>query len=135
FLMLATSALAVGCSDGPARYPVAGRVTLDGKPLSHAAVVFEPVDQTGLSAIAEVVDGRFEMSAASGPTAGKFHVRFNPAAMEDDEFNSLMQQGKKPSPFKVKIAEEFRKPGKLEAEVKSSGANEYSFAISSKPSR
>lgn len=41
-LALASAALATGCTGGPAFVPVTGTLTLDGRPLGEAEVVFVP---------------------------------------------------------------------------------------------
>ena len=73
FLFLATGVLGLGCARGPEYAPVSGRVTLDGQPLSGAAVVFQPVagagdDAGGFGSTAKTdADGRYALRVA-GPT-------------------------------------------------------------------
>jgi hypothetical protein len=76
-LMLAGS----GCGSGAAKlYKVSGKVTLDGKPVSHATVEFEPVDPAGGQKPASGQtgeDGTFTLTtntSGDGAAAGKYKV-------------------------------------------------------------
>ncbi|HWL10576.1 MAG TPA: hypothetical protein VNQ76_19375 [Planctomicrobium sp.] len=86
----------VGCGDGTPpianRISCSGLVTLDGLPLSHGVVGFEPVDpNTGWSATGAIKNGHFEMvttASAAGAVIGKYQVRVlseeqAPAGLED----------------------------------------------------
>lgn len=76
FLLLA-SILMAGCSSSPKLIPVAGSVTVKGKPAEGAIVMFHPADPTmaTASAIAEA-DGTFKLVSNSEPglLAGKYQV-------------------------------------------------------------
>lgn len=75
--------IVAGCGDGTT--PIAnlvschGIVTLDGLPLSHGVVGFEPVDpNTGWSATGAIKNGHFKMvttASAAGAVIGKYQVR------------------------------------------------------------
>jgi hypothetical protein len=67
---------AAGCgaaTDHGDRAPVAGTVTVKGKPLDVAATLYfdPPKGQDGIGAAAEVADGKFTIPADMGPTPGK----------------------------------------------------------------
>jgi hypothetical protein len=64
---------ATGCNQGPARVSVAGKVTLDAKPLPTGTITFIPVGN-GIAAQADIRDGQYTIPAASGPTTGEFKV-------------------------------------------------------------
>src|SRR5262245_53940087 len=72
-------AIVVGCGDGPALVPVAGSVTLDGKPLEGANLSFMPVPGNVISTPGSDVtgpDGTFTMTfnGRSGLAPGKYKV-------------------------------------------------------------
>ena len=70
---LAVAVLA-GCGDGePKRGRVHGKVTFDGQPLAAGKVRFFALTG-GVSAEGEVKDGRYDVPADRGPTAGKYRV-------------------------------------------------------------
>lgn len=73
-LVVATSWLAAGCSEaGPARQPVAGTITLDGKPLAAGTITFAPLDGA-TAATAPILDGAYRLGRAEGPTPGRYQV-------------------------------------------------------------
>jgi|GEM_PF-412649 len=70
-----------GCGGGAAKlYKVSGKVTLDGKPVSHATVQFEPIDPAGGQKPASGQtgeDGTFSLTtntSGDGAIAGKYKV-------------------------------------------------------------
>ncbi len=77
-----------GTSSGD-RVPLEGTVTVSGEPLTEKATIyFDPVaGQGGIGSSGEIKDGRFEISAESGPTPGKkFNVKVitSPGIPADD---------------------------------------------------
>jgi hypothetical protein len=72
-VLVAAAALA-GCSESaPQRGPIRGTVTLDGRPLEAGKVRFFALTG-GVSTEGEVRDGRYDVPADRGPTAGKYRV-------------------------------------------------------------
>ena len=69
FFLLCTSVVSLGCGGaapaGPKLYKAAGTVTLDGKPLKEADMVFRSADGKH-SAGAKVTDGKFSTKLAAG---------------------------------------------------------------------
>ena len=67
-------AACLGCEtyDGPPLYPVSGIVTLDGKPLANAGVMFLPRDSTRGNACLGITDasGKYVLKAERGGGAG-----------------------------------------------------------------
>jgi hypothetical protein len=79
FLVLAGScAVLTGCGGNSGRYAVEGTITYDGKPLPEGQILFVPQDVktagAGAKAVAEIKDGRYAISAASGLNPGKHKV-------------------------------------------------------------
>lgn len=70
---LALTAAGCGAPAGPARQPVAGTVTLDGKPLDSGTITFLP-DDGGPGAFGPIHAGTYQFSAADGPPPGRYRV-------------------------------------------------------------
>lgn len=60
--------VAIGCTSETGRVPLQGKVNVEGEPLKRASISFIPAD--GPAANGEVVDGRYEFTAADGPVPG-----------------------------------------------------------------
>ncbi|HEY1377060.1 MAG TPA: hypothetical protein VGF55_09715 [Gemmataceae bacterium] len=79
-ILAAVLALAVGC-DGAARPPkrggIAGKITLDGKPVAAANVRFIALEPGGINVLAPVKDGAYAVPDGQGPTKGKYRVEFS----------------------------------------------------------
>lgn len=76
-LALALSWFAAGCSEaGPARQPVSGTITLDGKPLTLGTITFAPLDGT-TAATAPIQDGAYRLSRSEGPAPGRYQVEIS----------------------------------------------------------
>jgi hypothetical protein len=75
-------ALAAGCTE-PTRQDrgeVLGTVRLDGKPVAGGTIIFKPGPTTyGLSAVAEIVDGKYHIPVDKGPAVGENIVQFTGA--------------------------------------------------------
>lgn len=70
-VFLATTVAFMGCggSDGPERNRVSGSVTLDGQPIPHGMITFEPdatKGHTGPQGFATIRDGRFDTNESGG---------------------------------------------------------------------
>jgi hypothetical protein len=73
-VFLATLIALAGCGEsGPARQPVSGSVTLDGRPLRAGSITFAPREGT-TAATAEVRDGTFRIARSGGPAPGPYQV-------------------------------------------------------------
>jgi len=75
--LFALAILAVlGCSDKYAgRQAVAGKVTLDGKPLKGGTVLFEALDGQDTGGMGAIKDGQYSIPRENGLKAGKYRVR------------------------------------------------------------
>ncbi|WP_337174966.1 carboxypeptidase-like regulatory domain-containing protein [Paludisphaera sp.] len=85
--MAAASAATVGCDSGPALVTVTGTVTMEGKPVSHAAVQFSPNPSNAVVLPGEAVtdaDGHYRLISdeRNGAVPGKYHVVISRAAGE-----------------------------------------------------
>lgn len=82
FSLLAASLLTAGCGGGDGygeRFPVSGRVTLDGEPLEEGRIVFIPLDATAGSpgASGAITGGQYDIPAEAGPSLGKYRVQIH----------------------------------------------------------
>ncbi len=128
-LSLGTLATFSGCSPaGPQRYPVSGTVTLDGKPVSQATIIFTPQEQ-GLAAAAAIENGQFRFTAEDGPTAGVFSVRVNPNAAELQEVAATELAQAKLQP---RIPQAYQRPGTLTTHVHGRAEQVLEFVLSTK---
>lgn len=79
-MSLLTALLALhGCSEpaGPRTMRVWGDVSLDGKPVEQGTITFDSIDGSA-PAQAEIKDGRYDLSAESGPVSEKtYKIRIN----------------------------------------------------------
>lgn len=131
----------LGCGSGPTdfdselRRAVTGEVTLDGQPLSHARILFEPLASAGVNtqASADVVDGRFSIPIWRGPAAGEYRVLFDAVLLDDAEAVRLAQAGVRPKLDQVDIPQRYSAPPGLPAFVSLDGPNSLRFDLVSKP--
>jgi hypothetical protein len=76
-LCAAAVVVATGCGDGQTgRVAVQGTVTFEGQPVAWGSIALRPAPGTsGPAAGSEIVDGKFEIPASAGPTAGSYVAR------------------------------------------------------------
>jgi hypothetical protein len=87
------SIVVVGCGANEGsfeRYPISGSVSLDGEPLSDAAILLVPMANVkGPKVLLPIVDGQFSADASHGPVLGSHRVEIvltdNPQYAHDDE--------------------------------------------------
>lgn len=121
--------LLVGCGPtGPQRIPVSGVVTLDGKPLSDATIIFTPKG-SGAASAASIVDGRFSLTEMDGPTVGQHGIRINPheAELEEAVPSELTRSNRRP-----RIPRRYQQEGALSVDVNDE-KQLLKFELSSKP--
>jgi hypothetical protein len=113
-----------GCEKGPKLVPVTGTVTLDGKPVETAGLLFLPVDSSGTPGNGETdAQGRFQLKTRSqvGAQVGKYYVGI---------VKSVYSNSPKPkwlTPQKYSDA----KTSGLTAEVTADGKNDFEFKMTS----
>ncbi|QDU11698.1 hypothetical protein [Gimesia aquarii] len=73
FLILTCLAgMIVGCggsSDGPATFPVSGKVTLDGEPLAEGDIIFRDIEGIAASAAGKIKGGAYSLRSTAGKKA------------------------------------------------------------------
>jgi hypothetical protein len=97
--------LLAGCGGPYKAAPVSGRVTVNGKPLANAAVLFQPVATAGNnepgpgSAGTTDADGRYTLSlvgkGSKGAVVGKHKVQITMMAQETDPSDDRPQRVKR----------------------------------------
>src|SRR5262245_36595508 len=127
---LCSAVLVAGCSSEAKRHKVTGTVNYKGSPIKEGSVSFTPeAANTGTVGGAPVKDGRFEIPAANGLTAGKYKVAFSypdpkgRASAESGDAPGVSGEAKELLPTKYTTQTELR------AEVKSEGPNEFTFDL------
>jgi hypothetical protein len=121
-IVFAAILLAAGCSSGPRTYPVSGTVTLDGKPLEDGNVYFMPVDPNVSADAGRIEAGQFRFEAREG----KMRVEIR-ASRETPGKRSPMGNIRK----EEFVPARYNRESTLEAEVRSSGENVYTFELTS----
>lgn len=139
----------VGCGGdvtGPAFAPVSGVVTLEGKPIDGATIVFTPKKEGTMSMALSDPDGKFVMKSGSGRKGAAvgdhdvtviLSVATEPAtqATEDSLAPPLASEmgtdapKSKPSRVGYIVPERYSKPGALSVTVPSGGLNNYQLEL------
>jgi hypothetical protein len=79
-ITLAICAAASGCQSAapaPKRGPIAGKVTLNGKPVAKGTIRFIAADPSGVNVAAPIEGGEYSVPEGQGPTKGKYVVQFS----------------------------------------------------------
>lgn len=121
-IFLAITLLAAGCSGGPRKYPVTGTVTLDGKPLEEGDIYFMPLDPNVGAEAGKIQAGQFRFEAREG----KMRVEIR-ASRENPGKRSPMGNIRKEEYLPAR----YNRESTLEAEVRSSGENAFTFDLTS----
>jgi hypothetical protein len=131
----------VGCGDGPTLVPVAGVVTLDGKPLEGATLSFVPAPGNAVStpgSDATGPTGNFKMSfnGRSGLAPGKYAVMLSKTEEDTSSGKKIPPEFAKASVEKLLmgVAKETIPPQKLtrEVEVPPEGVTDFDLDFKSK---
>ncbi len=117
--------------DGLARETVSGTVTLDGKPLSKAAIQFVPNDPNAPGGTSgEIEGGKFVIGSDRGPVAGPYRVIIS--SQMEVEVDATQPPGDPPKPRKDPIPARYNTQSDLSAEVKAGVPNTYDFPLVTK---
>lgn len=84
-----------------------------------------------MGAAVQVIDGRFSLDAATGPSTGLYDVTVDTMEPDLEEFERLRQAGKKPL-SSIKLHSRYRKPGALQANVLADQENVFNFEVKSR---
>jgi hypothetical protein len=113
----------IACDSGPKMYDITGKVSFDGTPVAKGDITLRPEKPTTAPQGTSIKDGSFQLKAGEG----KYKVEI---------ISTRVVPGKK-GPMGEDAIEEFIPPKyntktTLEAEVKSSGKNDFIFELNSK---
>ena len=124
-----------GCSNevaGPVRAAVAGKVTVDGKPLEEGTLVFVPAEGTsGPRVTVSIIGGRFEADPEHGPVVGQHRVEIQSTcgpAFDDEQ----MVEGlaRKPQRLNVVVVPPiYNTSSQLKASITEGTTNELAFDL------
>jgi hypothetical protein len=139
-ILAALAVLAAGCSsEGYKIAPVSGRVTLNGKPVEKAAVMFQPVAPEGNynpgpgSYGITDAEGRYTLKLIGketpGAVVGKHKVRIENYTEPDDSADDRPRKRPKPA---VPIPAKYNQiEAKLEFDVPPKGSDSANFDLTS----
>ncbi|MGN6134638.1 MAG: Ig-like domain-containing protein [Aureliella sp.] len=126
-----------GPSDQPELGQVTGTVTLDGKPLSGVAVVFQPVSGRPATGMTDA-EGKYELTyirETKGTKVGSNRVEIAPS--EDGEAEESADEGEESAagapqakPGKPKVPARYNVESELKVDVKP-GENTFDFKLES----
>jgi hypothetical protein len=74
FLCVALSGCGGKNYEGPPRFPLSGKVTVDGEPMKAGLISFVPQDKSGRIAGSPITDGAYSIPEEKGATAGNYRV-------------------------------------------------------------
>jgi hypothetical protein len=126
-------AFATGCGDdADSRFAVRGQVTLDGKPLDKAVIMFVPVE-SGKETGAEIQNGRYTIAAEDGLSPGRYRVKIMPYIAPDfSHFGSGHSQQPPAAPEKPpNIPSRYQTGAELEAVATVDGDNQFDYELHS----
>lgn len=119
----------VGCgagADGPPMYAVSGLVTFDGQPVEKGRILFRQTDGDRQAFAGEIVQGKYEVKARSGPTTVEIRAS-RPIPGKFDNSNGT------PEPVgEMYIPEKYNSRTELTADIAPTAKNEIPFELTSK---
>ncbi|HZW30294.1 MAG TPA: carboxypeptidase-like regulatory domain-containing protein, partial [Isosphaeraceae bacterium] len=137
-LSLAASGLMAGCSgsrDDLPREPVAGTVTLDGRPLAEGAIQFTPASGSGgpaISGTAAIENGQFSIPRADGLVPGSYKVSVSAVPVKREPRGQITIGKKKATQYKEAIPAKYNTKTILTEEIKRGGASDLKYDLQSK---
>ena len=119
-----------GCG-GPAKRAISGSVTLEGKPLDEAVIMFVPLDIQAGKTGAPIKQGRYEVPRDVGLLPGRYRVEIADDPPIDHAHRTPTS---KPLPARRSLPVEYSVASHLAIDVASSGPSKFDFPLTSKPS-
>ena len=120
-----------GCGSG--RFPVAGEVTFDGKPVEEGTISFEPTDGKGPTTGGKIVGGKYEFKGKAAPLPGKKNVRIFAARKTGRQVEVKLSKPKMMvDEIDRFIPDKYNTKTTLSCEIADRGANQIDFHLKSK---
>lgn len=128
-LGIATVLGATACG-GSSKRAISGTVTLEGKPLDEAVIMFIPLDIPAGKTGAAVKEGRYEVPRDVGLPPGRYRVE-----IADDPPIDHAAMGKPPQPSATRrnLPVHYSVASPLSIDVTPSGPAEFDFPLTRKP--
>jgi hypothetical protein len=117
-----------GCG-GPVRRAVAGAVTLDGRPLDDAVVLFVPLDAGGRKTGAPIAAGRYAVPQDVGLLPGRYRVEI----ADDPPIDPSMRPDQVRQQARRRLPVSYSTSSPLTVEVAANGSPDFDFELFSKP--
>ena len=124
------------------RVAVSGQVTLDGKPLRDAAIVFHQEDSSAesqnVTAHGFVENGIYKIDAEHGPAVGSARVEFRPKPLSREELEaamdaSMVNRRRRSLPSTVvAIPEKYGGESQLRVQLSADSENRHDFKLDSR---
>jgi hypothetical protein len=130
-VLVVLPALLAGCGgDEIRRVEVSGSVTLDGKPLDDAAILFVPIEG-GPTAGTEFTGGQYRIEQSGGPSPGPYRVeitafRNTGEMIPDSDLPEKMEERQESI-----VPARYNRESELRAELTAEGDNRQDFALES----
>ncbi len=120
-----------GC--GSNRFPVAGEVTFDGKPVEQGTISLEPVDRQGPTTGGKIINGKYRLEGDAAPLPGKKTVRISASRKTGRKISagSLAQKGEMVEEIERYIPDIYNKKTTLTCEIGSQATNQIDFHLKS----
>jgi hypothetical protein len=127
--LLATAVLVAttGCG-GPVRRAVAGSVTIDGRPLDEAVILFVPLDGDGRKTGGRIEAGRYELARDVGLLPGRYRVE----VADDPPIDPGMRPDRQQPRPRRKLPVAYSTASPLAVEVTADGPAEFDFELTVK---
>ena len=126
--VLAAAIVSAGCG-GPVRRAVAGAVTLDGRPLDEAVVLFVPLDAGGRKTGAPIAAGRYAVPREVGLLPGRYRVEI----AADPPIDPAMRPDQVRQQARRRLPVSYSTSSPLTVEVAANGSTDFDFELVSKP--
>jgi hypothetical protein len=123
-----------GCSrayDGEQRFPVSGKVTVDGQPLEMGVIAFRPQGEQGRVSGAPIRDGVYSVPEKQGPTAATYQVQIHWNKRTGKKIPNPFDRGQMMDELTEGLPERYHEKTELTAQV-SSDKTTFDFDLQSK---
>jgi len=121
-----------GAANPLGRKPLAGTVTLDGKPLERGAIEFHPLAEGGVQSGGMIDGGQYSIPAPQGATPGKYRVAIYDTPSPPPLPPGHMPGDDLPPAPKPKVPPDWNSKSKQTIEVNKGGPFKFDFDIVTK---